>query len=150
MLVDSFSNISEYFETIPNLKNAVEFIEAQKEWQPGRYDFSGGYILYQDQETKASDEGTFENHRKYNDIQVLLEGSNWHALWNRVEKMKSSVPYDEAKDAERWEGETAAIIALEPGQFVSFFPTDAHKPDRFLPGDRAKRIRKYVIKLEIE
>ena len=148
MLIDRFDNISEYFDKIPNLENAVRFIEGKADWAAGRYDFEGGYILYQEQDTKPLADGTYENHRRYVDIQVLLEGEGWHTLWNRVEQMESAVDYDVEKDAQRWSGE-GALIGIKPGMFVCFFPSDAHKPDRHLVGAEARPFKKYVIKLEI-
>lgn len=148
MLIDRFDRINEYFDRIPNLENAVAFIQEDREWKPGRYEFSGGYLLYQEQETKPISDGTYENHRCYVDIQVLLEGEGWHTLWNRVEEMESAVPYDPVKDAERFNGQ-GALIGIEPGMFVCFFPTDAHKPDRCAAGTEPKPYKKYVIKLEI-
>ena len=148
MIIDRFENISEYYGRIANLEQAVRFIEAQREWTPGRYEFPGGYLLYQEQETKPLEEGTYENHRRYVDIQVLLEGEGWNAMWNRIEQMQEAVPYDEAKDAMRWKGD-GAVIGIEPGMFVCFFPKDAHKPDRYLPGKQPGSYKNYVIKLEI-
>lgn len=146
MLIDRFDRISEYYDRIPNLAAAMTFIKSQTEWKPGRYEFSGGYILYQEQETKPLNDGTYENHDRYVDIQVLLEGEGWYTLWNRVEEMEEAVPYDAVKDAARWVGE-GALIGIQPGMFVCFFPTDAHKPDRCAPGSSPKPYKKYVIKL---
>ncbi len=148
MILDRFDKIREYSSRIPNLENALQFIEQQQEWVPGRYEFPGGYLLYQELDTKPVDEGTFENHDRYADIQVLLDGAGWKTLWNRVEEMTEAVPYDPVKDATRWNGD-GAVLALLPGMFVCFFPTDAHKPDRFLPGEAPVSVRKYVIKLEL-
>lgn len=148
MIIDRFENIQEYFGQIANLENALAFIREQKQWIPGRYEFQGGYLLYQEQDTKPLEDGTYENHDKYVDIQVLLEGEGWHTLWNRVEKMQEAVPYDPVKDATRWNGE-GALLGILPGMFVCFFPTDAHKPDRFAPGAGPCSYKKYVIKLEI-
>ncbi len=148
MLIDRFDRINEYFDRIPNLENAVRFIRENREWKPGRYEFQGGYLLYQEQETKPVSDGTYENHSYYVDIQVLLEGEGWYTLWNRVEEMTEAIPYDPVKDATRWNGD-GALIGIKPGMFVCFFPADAHKPDRFIPGKEAKPYKKYVIKLEI-
>lgn len=148
MLIDRFDKIYEYYDRIPNLSNAIAFIQETREWRPGRYDFPGGYILYQEQETKPISDGTYENHLHYVDIQALLEGDGWFTLWNRVEEMDAAVPYDPVKDAARWTGE-GALIGIEPGMFVCFFPTDAHKPDRCAPDAVPKPYKKYVIKLEI-
>lgn len=148
MIIDRFENIQEYINQIANLENALSFIKAQEHWIPGRYDFLGGYLLYQEQDTKPLEDGTYENHDKYVDIQVLLEGDGWYTLWNRVEKMQEAASYDPVKDAARWTGE-GALLGLLPGMFVCFFPSDAHKPDRCAPGAVPASYKKYVIKLEI-
>lgn len=149
MLIDRFDRIEEYYKRIPHLSTAVEFIRSNDNWKPGRYEFEGGYILYQELETKAYNEGSYENHRFFNDIQVLLEGDSWHTFWNRVEEMQSIASYDVDKDAERWDGE-GADIRLKPGMFVCFFPCDAHKPDRYIEGEAPEFVKKYVIKLRTE
>ena len=148
MLLDRFDKICEYIPQIAHLDTALDFIRNNTSWEPGRYEIDGGYILYQDQNTKPLDEGTYENHKLYVDIQVLLEGEGWCTLWNRVEEMTEAVPYDEVKDAARWIGD-GTVVSLKPGMFVCFFPTDAHKPDRHMDGATPSAYKKYVIKLRI-
>ena len=143
MLIDRFDRISEYYNKIPNLEQAVQFIQKEKPKTPGRYEFSGGYLLYQELETKPEKEGIYENHRRYLDLQVLIEGEGWGTLW-----MEEVLPYDSIKDTARWIGE-GAYIQIMPGMFVCFYPEDAHKPDRFGMSGHSEHVKKYVLKLEL-
>ena len=55
-------------------------------------------------ETKPLSEGTFESHQKYIDVQILLEGQEEMA-WMELDNLTEAIPYDEEKDAARWNGE---------------------------------------------
>ena len=76
MILDRFENLMKYEALIPNLANALEFCKKAGDLAPGRYEFEGGFMLIQEGETAATpEEGNFEAHKEYIDVQVLVEGA---------------------------------------------------------------------------
>ena len=48
--------------------------------------------------------------------------------WADVSDLKTVIPYDKDKDAERLEGDTGNHIRVDKGMFYIVFPHDGHKP----------------------
>jgi biofilm protein TabA len=97
--------------------------------------------------TKARDIAKLETHQAYVDIQVLLSGSECLEVFPQKDLIVSE-PYDEERDAEFYQvpREAPVKITLTPGQFVVFFPDDAHMPC-LMDGDSSQPVQKVVIKL---
>jgi biofilm protein TabA len=97
--------------------------------------------------TKARDIAKLETHQAYVDIQVLLSGSECLEVFPKKD-LTVSEPYDEERDAEFYQvpREAPVKITLTPGQFVVFFPDDAHMPC-LMDGDSSQPVQKVVIKL---
>jgi len=116
------------------------------DWNGERREFDGGYAVCQQGETKPLDEGTFEAHIKYIDVQIIRESAAWYTLWNRVQDLEEAIPYNAEKDCARYGGE-GPLLELRPGMFAVFYPEDAHKADRFLKGGSPVPYKKHLIKL---
>ncbi len=101
-------------------------------------------------ETKDRDRAKLETHQKYVDIQILLSGTECIDVFPK-DGLSVSEPYDAARDAEFYQvPEQAPVrVTLEPGQFIVFFPEDAHMPC-LNTGDTAKPVQKAVIKLRAD
>lgn len=145
MLVDRMEYASEYTALLPHWADALACLRTNP--GPGRHDFPGGYLTYQEGETRPASETGFEAHRKYVDVQVLLEGREL-ILWNRPDGMTEAGPYDAERDKLPLAGR-GAYLEMRPGMFCVLFPTDAHTACRHEPGASPGRYAKYVVKLEI-
>lgn len=101
-------------------------------------------------ETKARADAKLETHRKYVDIQVLLSGTECLEVYPKT-GLCVSKPYNTDKDAEFYEvPEKAPVrITLTPGQFMVFFPEDAHMPC-LNAGDTSEPVQKVVIKVRAD
>lgn len=101
-------------------------------------------------ETKARADAKLETHQRYIDIQVLLSGTECLEIFPKA-GLTVSEPYDATRDAEFYEVPEAAPVrvTLEPGQFMVFFPEDAHMPC-LNAGDSSKPVQKVVIKLRAD
>ena len=148
MIIDSIRNAGNYFDTIPHMKEAFECLEKNAGTNPwsGRLEFDGGYILLQSGETKSCDEGLFEAHRKYLDVQVLLDGAEM-LVYNDIAYLEVKEAYDAERDREMSAGE-GALIEMRPGFFCVLYPTDGHKACR--DNGTHTSYRKAVIKLLID
>lgn len=146
MIIDKIEHIMLYEPLLKNLKNGVEAIRSLTELEIGRYEFDGGFFLIQKGSTKPLDEGTFEAHRKYVDVQILLEGSE-ELAWSDVQDLKTELAYDSVKDAERLSGNFEHVICISKGMFYAVFPHDGHKPVSHTKEQRT--FTKIVMKLPV-
>lgn len=101
-------------------------------------------------ETKSRADAKLETHRRYVDIQLLLSGTERLEIFPKS-GLTVSEPYDPDKDAEFYKvPETAPIrVTLIPGQFIVFFPEDAHMPCLHAKNS-PQPVRKVVIKLRTD
>ena len=130
MIIDRMENIHYYAPLLPNLEKGLEAISNLKkkgEFAPGRYDFDGGFFKVENGSTKAFDEGTYEAHKKYIDVQIIEEGSE-EIAWDTLEELTESISYNEEKDAARYTGDFAHQIKITKGMFWAAFPWDGHRP----------------------
>lgn len=127
MVIDKTENILFYTPMIPALRAGMEAVKAMQKLEPGKYKFDGGFFNVQMGDTRPMDEGTFEAHRRYIDVQIMAEGCE-ELAWADVADLKTVVPYDKDKDAERLLGDTRNHIRVDKGMFYIAFPHDGHKP----------------------
>ena len=126
MIIDRIKNI-EYYETIlPGLKNGLNTLRQLPSQEVGRYEFEGGFLMIQEGTTKPMSEGTFEAHRKYVDVQIMLQGCE-ELAWEEYDLLNPVVPYNEEKDQERLDGERNHSMLISEGMFFAAFPQDGHK-----------------------
>lgn len=106
------------------------------------------YAMIQAHTTVPADQGTFEAHRAYIDIQYMVKGAEimqWCPL-SRLTNIK--VPYDFEKDIIRYEDPAICVpILVEEGSFAVFFPTDGHKPKCLVK--EAAQTQKIVVKVAV-
>lgn len=87
-------------------------------------------------------EAKLECHRRYIDIQLVLEGVDemgWRPL---AECVAPATEYDVARDIRFFNDAPSSWITTPPGSFCLFFPDDAHAPLV-----SAGMIRKLVLKI---
>ncbi len=131
MIFDKLENLSLYWSLSPDFDDAIGALEtmlASGEIPLGKGTVSDR-VRYEVSEcaTKNREDGAFEAHRVYADIQIPLEGSE-RFLTGWTESMTEAVPYDAEKDICFLEGDAQGEIRLAPGSFVIVFPSDAHMP----------------------
>jgi len=146
MIVDRVKYAAEYEDRLPGLGRALEEIRREGGWTEPRR-FPGGYVLRQSGRTRPEDGEGFEAHRGHVDVFILAEGRET-VLWNRLEELEESGPYDPEKDKQPLRGRGSGL-ELEPGMFCVLFPGDAHSPCRHRPGQAPADYVKYVVKLEV-
>lgn len=72
------------------------------------------------------EEGTYEAHRRYIDVQILLKGCE-ELAWEDIKELTTAVPYNPDKDQERLNGSKEHVILISEGMFYAVFPHDGHK-----------------------
>lgn len=147
MIIDKLDNIRFYNRFIKNLDKALAAIKSQEKcMEAGRYEFEGGYFMVQKGETKPMEEGLFEAHRKYIDIQIILRGSE-EVVWSEIGDLTTEIPYNEEKDAEYLSGSLKHRMLMTEGMFYVAYPHDGHRPVRHT--EKQQSYTKIVVKLPV-
>jgi uncharacterized protein, YhcH/YjgK/YiaL family len=144
MVLDTLENAERYTKSFPGLAEAARFAAGAAGLAVGRYELSdGAFGLVQAYETRDPADISWEAHRAYADVQIILEGREIIG-WAR--RMEDAGAYDSAKDAQlapKASGITA--LSMVPGLFVLFLPGEAHRPCARVTS--AESVKKLVVKL---
>lgn len=148
MIYDKLENAGQYTASLEALSKAVEYARSIDPSMPdGRIEIEGDniYGLLSSYETMAESDVPFEAHRKYIDIQFLLEGRERLDV-SHDDALEVKEPYSEEGDAALYYApDTFSSVVLEPGKFVVLFPQDKHRPACRLGGPQ--KARKLVVKV---
>ena len=148
MILDSLENIAQYRKLHPGFAEAFEFIRSTRlaALASGRHDIRGNaaYVSVGRGPGRAREEGMLEIHRRYIDIQIVLEGVD-EMGWKPLSGCSApETGYEEERDIQFFRDAPDTWFAVKPGQFVIFFPEDAH-----LPIVSAGNVHKAVVKVEV-
>ena len=148
MIFDVLTNQARYACLDPNLAAAFEFLCSNDltTLAPGRINLRGDdlYVLVQEYTTKPADEGKWESHQKYIDVQYLVSGVE-RVGFAHISTMQLG-DYLPEKDFQAMTG-SGATLDLFPGSFAVFHPEDAHMPG--LQADGPAAVKKVVVKVRI-
>lgn len=114
-----------------------------------KVDLAGGvFALEQAYDTKLRADGFFESHRKYIDVQVVVEGEE---LMEVIDATRITVrqPYNADRDLIVYEDSSeASQLRVYEGQATIFFPTDVHMPTLRIRAAPVA-VRKTVVKVPV-
>ena len=149
MVIDTLENSSRYENLHPRFKAAFAFLKRSdiSTLALGRTEIEGSslFALTQEYETKPIQEGKLEAHKKFIDIQLILEGEEFMGYAPLAEQTVAK-PFDPDKDIGFYDGE-AWFTRFRKGMFAIFFPQDAHLPGRH--SDKPSKVKKIVLKIEL-
>lgn len=146
MIIDKFSNIRFYGVMLHNLESGLQAVAALRNPEAGRYEFDGGFFMVQKGETKPMAEGTFEAHRKYVDVQIVLDGSE-EIAWADLDDLTEEGSYDAEKDKAAYTGSEENTMKISAGMCYIAFPHDGHKAIRHTKQQQS--YTKIVMKLPV-
>ena len=151
MIADILENRYLYENISPRIKTALEYIATTdfSKMEPGKYELDGEnlFVLVQEYDTIPQEQGKWECHQKYIDIQYIAEGVEQMGV-NSVGKMQVAVEYNPEKDITFLSGD-GDYVTFSKGSYGIFFPEDAHKP-KIAPDDVIGKVKKAVVKIKIE
>lgn len=140
----------------PVIRQAVTFLAHNDftDFAPGKIDLIPGkmFCLLQEMHSVPFELARPESHRKFIDIQYLISGDERMGV-SRAESGQHTVVDDRTsyQDIMFWQVESEeAHIVLTPGMFVIFFPDDIHRPCCHLENSSTKKLRKAVMKIDIQ
>lgn len=113
----------------------------------GKYPIDGDNLFASvtDNPTKLYENTAWESHRKYIDLQYVIQGAEKIGA-TPVATATITDPYVEAKDVAHYAAEGTQYEA-RPGTFYLFFPPDAHRPN--IKVDGIEHDKKIVLKIKV-
>ncbi|MCQ2183964.1 MAG: YhcH/YjgK/YiaL family protein [Bacteroidales bacterium] len=135
------ANTERWVKTFEFLKN-----HDLKNLAVGEYEIVGreAYAIVSEYETKAPENCRFESHRKYIDLQYIIEGKEIMGV-AAPEGLEVTVPYVEDIEFYGTEAEGAKYEEATPEKFLVFFPDQPHRP--CISCDGPSHIKKVVVKI---
>lgn len=138
----------QYAANKPYWDKAFAFLKEQdlKTLSVGKHEIDGEnvYASVTENPSKNFDSTQWEAHRKYIDIQYVIEGKELIGV-AAVSQATVIKPYDGKKDVANYSTKGKMLRAV-PGTFFIFFPADVHRPN-ITPGGN-EMVRKIVIKVK--
>jgi biofilm protein TabA len=149
MILDTLAAAGRYLALGPHLAAGFDFLAhgGLENLPVGRHPIDGTrvFAIVGHETGKGQAGARLEIHRRYLDIQVALSGQErigWRAL---AVCQQVAEPFDAERDLGFFADRPQVWLPLPPGQFMIFFPADAHAP---LAGEGP--VHKVVIKVEVE
>ena len=149
MIKDKLANSELYFSLSENIKQGLIWLKENdlEILEDRRYEIEGtdNYVSIQTYQTK--NDAKYESHKKYIDIQYIIEGSEKIGVTN-LSNCISCIKYDSEKDLEFFDINCKEeFLTLNKGEFLILYPHDAHKPSISI--DKITTVKKAVVKVAI-
>jgi YhcH/YjgK/YiaL family protein len=148
MILSSLYRSSRYAPLHPLFARAFDYIRDTDLYAlaPGRYPIVGDdlFAIVELVPAKTKEMARLEAHRRYIDIQLVLEGDEamgWKPLADCLNPVSE---HSEEKDIRFFHDAPASYVPVPPDHFCIFFPEDAHAP---LVG--SGNIRKVIFKVAV-
>jgi len=149
MIIDKIENIDFYGNLDKNFKLGFDFIISKDldTLECGRYELSDEvYVNIQEYDTKLEDTAQFEAHLKYADIQYIISGEEKLGYLNN-ENFEVTTEYNEENDIVFGNSNgKETFFTANKGDFLIFFPQDAHKPSIAI--SEPSKVKKLVVKVK--
>ena len=147
MIYDTLANLPLYKGIHPNLDTAIEFLTSRdlSALPNGRNEVDGDnlFVNVMNAAYHAAEEGQFEAHHTYADIQISLTGDEFIG-WLPMERFSD---WDAAEETRLFDEkpQADALLPMKKGYFVLMFPQDAHAPG-IGQGTGRKAVAKVLVK----
>lgn len=148
MILSALADADRYVALHPQFARAFDFLRGTdlNALAPGKHALLGEeiFVIAEACSGRTRAEARLECHRRYIDIQLVLQGVDemgWRPL---AECVQPATDYDAARDIRFFNDAPSSWIATPAGSFCVFFPDDAHAP---LVSDGM--IRKVVMKVAV-
>ena len=147
MVIDKLSNAEQYYGLSDRIEKALKYlVNADLEnIEIGKHEIQGKdiFVVVSEYETKNVEQGKWEAHRKYIDIQYVVSGEEKIGYGN-INEMKIIDEYNEEKDVLFLEGK-GDLLLVNKGTFALFAPQDVHMPGIQL--NNGQHVKKIVVKI---
>lgn len=109
----------------------------------------GVFAIEQVYHAKPREDGFFEAHRKFIDVQVIVEGIELMEVED-IARLTVTMDYDAERDFGKYAIDVpkAAKLIMRAGDAALFFPSDGHMPSLRV-ADESTLVRKTVVKVPV-
>lgn len=133
MILDSLKNKEQYASLHPRFQQVFDFIDNTDlaALPCGRHDIDGDniFVMVQELDLREVKDARLELHRKYIDIQLLLNGPAEMFGWSeKKDCLTPETEFDEAKDIQLFTDIPQCFYTVSKGQFTILYPEDGHAP----------------------
>ncbi len=149
MIKDKLVNADVYYGLSNNIKTGFEWLKTTdlKSIEPGKYIINDGKVWANVQIYDTKTDADYEAHRKYIDIQYMITGNELIGVTD-ISNCETTVEYDSNKDIEFFQNRVEEEYQkLDEGDFLLFYPHDAHKPS--INSGGCKTVKKVVVKVAL-
>jgi YhcH/YjgK/YiaL family protein len=151
MIVDRIENAKLYAKLSKNLARAFKILQSKKlrRQADGRYEVKGTKLYYMVMKyaTRPIDGGEFEAHKKYIDVQYILDGQEAIPCAH-ISGLKTSKRYNAKADVAMYRpAKDYTSVNMYKGMFCVLFPEDGHMPCRDIK--KKSNVHKIVVKVPI-
>ncbi len=149
MIVTTIEKLTDYKE-IPYAQDIVDFLQTFMigDMREGKYEIRGEelFAAVSRYDTQPDIDRQFENHRKYIDLQIVLDGKE-EIHWADVSTLEMvSEEYSKGGDIAFYVGESMGYVLLGGNQCAVLFEEDAHKPN--VLHQKSENVLKVVFKIK--
>ena len=148
MIFDALESVASYKTLNPRFAQADEFLSQPDlaHLAPGRHEIDGEdiFAIVVKGLGRKPEEGQLEIHRRYLDIQVVLDGTDQMGWKPTAACASPATDYDPTADVQLFTDRPEVWLPVGPSQMAIFFPHDAH-----LPMISSERLHKVIIKVAI-
>jgi YhcH/YjgK/YiaL family protein len=147
MILARLEQADRYLSLHADFSAAFAFIRGQplSDLPEGRIEIAGAiYAMVSRSPARHRSEARLEAHRKYIDLQYVIAGIEEMGWSARSDCQQPHGQYNAEKDVEFFADTPNSYVTVRPGEFVIFFPDDAHAP---LIG--TGEVRKVVVKVRL-
>ena len=150
MIVDTLDNAALFYGLGDRIALALQFLQENDctKLPAKKIPVQGDevYALVQDYTTRPREQGVWEAHRKYIDVQYVADGVEQMGYAN-IKMLAVKKSYDEGDDYELYDG-AGSLVTVPAGSFAIFFPEDGHIPGVAMD-DKPAAVRKVVVKVAV-
>ncbi len=150
MIIDRLKNATRYYSVHKKISAAFHYLQTTdlEAIVPGKYVIDGDelFAIVQEYATLDSANEEMEAHRKYIDVQYMIQGAELvgHAVLNGQIPSKE---YDAENDFMLFADTPSFFTKMEAGTFMVFFPTDLHMP--CIKEHEPAMVKKVVVKVRV-
>lgn len=148
MILDDLSGAARYYHLHPDFREAFEFLSRGDlaSLANGKIELQGErlFALINRDPGRGHEGARLEAHRKYIDIQFLVDGSEEIGWRPTAECRQLTEPYAEPRDIMFFGDAPHTWIQLPVGKYMIFYPEDAHAP-LAARGDNVKAVIKVAV-----
>lgn len=148
MIADQLSTARRYYSLHARFATGFAFLDQPRlaELPVGRHVIEGDdvFAIVSRERGRGKEDAPLEAHRRYIDIQYIVDGDELIGWMPTAYCQRISAPYDDEGDIEFFYDRPTTWLALSNGGFAVFYPEDAHAP---LAGKNI--VHKAVVKIAV-